>query len=277
LIFDKRYMLNGPHQWSDLLPMAQRIMNASFNSSIGCSPASLLFGENIDLDRCLVTPNPSKLQGQSVPEYIQQLTFNQQILLEKAAETLHATHAKTVLNWNKTHKGRTELRQRISEAANDENADVWVLARVPTDAPLEKWQPRWAGPYRLLDFKVGSDSVLRLYDTVKHVVVEAHINDIALWDGLFVNSQEGLTKVAEADGWEYPIDAICGIALDPEDDEEEPVSLPLNVARQIKNKHKYLFSVKWHGYPEPSWEPYTSVKDTSTFALFASANPVLKL
>ena len=133
LIFDKRYMLNGPHQWSDLLPLAQRILNASFNSSIGCSPASLLFGENIDLDRCLVTPNPSKLQGQSVPEYIKQLTFNQQLSLKKATETLHATHAKTVLNWNKTHKGRTELRQRIHEAANDENADVWVLARVPTD------------------------------------------------------------------------------------------------------------------------------------------------
>ena len=277
LIFDKRYLLNGPHQWSDLLPLVQRIMNASFNSSIGCSPASLLFGENVELDRCLVTPHPSKLVGQSVPEYIQQLTFNQQILLEKAAETLHATHAKSVQGWNKTHKGHSELRQRIREAANDENTDVWVLARVRADAPLEKWQPRWAGPYRLLDFKDSSESVLRLYDTVKHTVIEAHINDVAIWDGLFVNSAEGMTKVAEADGWEYPIDAICGIALDPEEDGEEPVSLPLDTARQIKNKHKYLFSVKWHGYPEPSWEPYRAVKGTSTFALFASAHPALKL
>jgi hypothetical protein len=252
-------------------------MNASFNSSIGCSPASLLFGENVELDRCLVTPHPSELVGQSVPEYIQQLTFNQQILLEKAAETLHATHAKSVQGWNKTHKGHSELRQRIREAANDENTDVWVLARVRADAPLEKWQPRWAGPYRLLDFKDSSESVLRLYDTVKHTVIEAHINDVAIWDGLFVNSAEGMTKVAEADGWEYPIDAICGIALDPEEDGEEPVSLPLDTARQIKNKHKYLFSVKWHGYPEPSWEPYRAVKGTSTFALFASAHPALKL
>jgi hypothetical protein len=128
-----------------------------------------------------------------------------------------------------------------------------------------------------LDFKDVSESVLRLYDTVRHTVVEAHINDVAIWDGLFVNSVEGMTKIAETDGWEYPIDAICGIALDPEEDGEEPVSLPLDTARQIKNKHKYLFSVKWHGYPEPSWEPYRAVKGTSTFALFASAHPVLKL
>jgi hypothetical protein len=277
LIFDKRYVLNGPHQWSDLLPLVQRIMNASFNSSIGCSPASLLFGENLDLDRCLVNPHPAKLAGQSVPDYIQQLTYNQQVLMKKAAETLHATHARNIAKWNASHKGHSELRRRIEEAANDEQVAVWVLARVRDDAPLAKWQPRWAGPYRLLDFKHGSDSVLRLYDTVQHVVVEAHINDVALWDGLFVNSSEGLSKVAETDGWQYPIDAILGIALDPDDDAVTPVALPLNVARQLSNKHRYLFSVKWHGYPEPSWEPFKSVKDTSTFALFAGANPILKL
>ncbi len=277
MIFDKRFVLNGPHQWSDLLPLVQRIMNASFNSSIGCSPASLLFGENLDLDRCLITPNPTRLSGQSVPDYIQQLTYNQQVLLHRAAETLHATHARNIAKWNASHKGHSELRRRIEEAANNENADVWVLARVKDDAPLAKWQPRWAGPYRLLDFKADSDSVLRLYDTVKHVVVEAHINDVALWDTLFVNSSEGMTAVAETDGWSYPIDAIVGIALAPEDDDDVPVPLPLNQQRQFSNKYKYVFSVKWRGYPEPSWEPFKSVKDTSTFALFASANPALKL
>jgi hypothetical protein len=277
LIFDKRYVLNGPHQWSDLLPLVQRIMNASFNSSIGCSPASLVFGENVDLDRCLITLNPERVQQQSVPDYIEQLTYNQRVLLEKAAESLHATHAKNIAKWNANHKGHSELRQKIEEAALDENAAIWVLARVQADAPLEKWQPKWAGPFRLLDFKEGSNSVLRLFDTVKHTTIEAHINDVVLWDSLFVNSAEGLHSVAETDGWSYPIDAIVGIALAPEDDDEAPAPLPLNRPRQFSNKYKYLYSVKWHGYPEPSWEPYRAVKDTSTFALFASANPALKL
>jgi hypothetical protein len=60
LIFDKRLDLNGEHQWSDLLPLAQRIINASFNSSIGCSPAQLVFGDNLELDRCLLTAMPAE-------------------------------------------------------------------------------------------------------------------------------------------------------------------------------------------------------------------------
>jgi hypothetical protein len=59
LIFDKRLQFHGEHQWSDLLPLAQRIINSSFNSSIGCSPAALLFGENVDLDRCLLRAQPT--------------------------------------------------------------------------------------------------------------------------------------------------------------------------------------------------------------------------
>ena len=154
---------------------------------------------------------------------------------------------------------------------------MWVLARVLDDAPIEKWQPKWAGPFKLLDFKDNSDSVLRLFDTVKHTVFEAHINDVALWDGLFEHSEEGLTRVAETDSWDYPMDAILGIALKPDEDDDIPVSLPLDQPRLVSNKYKYVFSVKWRGYPEPSWEPYNSVKNTSTFALFASANPALRL
>jgi hypothetical protein len=68
-----------------------------------------------------------------------------------------------------------------------------------------------------------------------------------------------------------------GIALEPESEEEEPVALPLDAARVVKNKHKYLFSVKWQGYAEPSWEPFSTVVHTSVFELFANAHPNLKL
>ena len=278
IIWDKRYVLNGKHQWSDLLPLVQRIMNASFNSSIGCAPAELLFGNNIDLDRCLLRPQPARMSGQTVPEYVEQLTHNQQIVYDAAARTLHETHAKSIAKWRKTHKDKSKLRAQIAAAAADEDvAPVWVLARVKDDVPLEKWNPRWSGPFRLLDFKTDSDCILRLFNTVTQTVIEAHINDVELWDGLFVSSEEGMTVVAETDNWQYPMDAIMGMALDPEDDDITPVALPLDVARTNSNKHKYLFAVKWRGYPEPSWEPYRAVKDTSTFELFASEHRVLRL
>jgi hypothetical protein len=277
IIFDKRYILNGQHQWSDLLPLVQRIMNASFNSSIGCSPAMLLFGSNVDLDRCLLTTEPPRVAGQSVPEYVETLTYNQQIALDAAARTLHETHAKNVKKWRDKHKGESLLKKKLQEASENEEVGIWVLARVRDDAPVEKWQPRWAGPFRFLKFKENSNCVLCLYDTVNHKTIESHINDTELWDGLFVRDEEGMTRVAETDGWHYPMDGILGMALRPDDDDEVPVALPLDRPRTVPNKHKYLFSVKWQGYPEPSWEPFTTVKDTSSFELFSNAHPVLKL
>ena len=275
LIFDKRYVLNGEHQWSDLLPLVQRIMNASFNSSIGCSPASLIFGDNIDLDRCLITPAPVANSDIEVSEYVKTLTFNQRILLDAAANQLSATHAKNLSKWKKSHKTDLSLQQHMQTMTADE--PTWVLARVKDDAPKAKWAPKWAGPYRLLDFKTGSQSVVRLFDTVNGKVIEAHINDVALWDAKFVSSEEGITAVAETDGWSYPMDGICGIAVDPEDDDVQPVALPLDRARVHSNKHKYLFAVKWRGYDETSWEPYRAVENTTSLALFSASHPALKL
>jgi hypothetical protein len=153
----------------------------------------------------------------------------------------------------------------------------WVLVRLPTDAPNAKWHPRWTGPFRLLDWKTNSQSVVRVYDTVKQTTIEAHINDVALWNTQFVDSVEGLKAIAETDGWQYPIDGIVGIALNPEDDDVLPIALPLDQRRTVSNKHKYLFAVKWCGYAEPSWEPWTSVQHTSSLELFAQAHPALKL
>ena len=275
IIFDKRYVLNGEHQWSDLLPLVQRIMNASFNSSIGCSPASLIFGSNIDLDRCLITPNPQPAVNTDVPEYIQMLTHNQRIVMDAAEKQLSATHAKNLSKWKSEHKTDLTLQHKMQTMTED--TPVWVLARVKDDAPRAKWAPKWAGPYRLLDFKTGSQSVVRVFDTVSGKVIEAHINDVALWDARFVSSVEGVTAIAETDGWSYPIDGIVGIALDPEDDDIPPVALPLDRARTNSNKYKYLFAVKWRGYEETSWEPFRAVENTSSFSLFAAHHPLLKL
>jgi hypothetical protein len=272
LIFDKRYDLNGEHQWSDLLPLAQRIINASFNSSIGCSPAQLVFGDNLELDRCLLTAMPAEMSADT-PDYIRQLSHNQRVMMDKAAKTLDATHALNLKKWKVGHKSDLSLQQRLSQ--NPEEG-VWVLARIRNDAPLDKWKPRWAGPFRLLDFKSQTQSIVRLWDTVTNKVHEAHLNDVELWDHRFTESVEGLTKVAEYDGWQYPMDGITAMALTPSDPEGDYVMLNTSVPRANKNKHAYSFYVKWRNYEEQSWVKYNGLKDTSTFQVWAAAHPVLK-
>ncbi len=55
----QRLAKHTAHQWGDLLPMIQRSLNASFHSSIGTSPSSILFGDCVDLDRAILTEIPA--------------------------------------------------------------------------------------------------------------------------------------------------------------------------------------------------------------------------
>jgi hypothetical protein len=269
IIFDKRLKLHGEHQWSDILPLAQRIINASFNSSIGCSPAQIVFGDNIDMDRCLITPTKTAATY-NTDDYVAQLIHNQSIIIDAAEKHLHETQAKNLKKWKTTHNSELKIESAMQGGA-------WVLARIADDAPRSKLKPKWRGPFKLLDFKSETHSIVRLLDTVSKKVVEAHINDVELWNPLFESSVEGLTKIAEFDNWSYPVEAILGIALDPKDEDVEPTPLPLNVARTSANKHHYLFCVKWKNYNEPSWIPYRDIKGTNTMDLFAATHPVLKL
>lgn len=50
---------NIKNSWSEALPMVQRIINSTIQSSIGPAPVLLLFGDRLNLQRELVmTPSP---------------------------------------------------------------------------------------------------------------------------------------------------------------------------------------------------------------------------
>ena len=53
MLFDRRIVSN----WSDVLPLVQRIMMVEKNETIGMAPAQLLFGNLIHLDRGSLLPN----------------------------------------------------------------------------------------------------------------------------------------------------------------------------------------------------------------------------
>ena len=59
-------------------------------------------------------------------------------------------------------------------------------------------------------------------------------------------------------------------------DDTPPVALDLSKQRTLANKYSYSFCIKWRNYEEPSWVKYAAIKDTSTFAVWKAAHPVLK-
>jgi hypothetical protein len=154
----------------------------------------------------------------------------------------------------------------------------WVVAKIQADAPHNKLKPRWSGPFILMGFKSGSQSMVTLWDTVDRKLREAPINNVAEWKCDFDSSTEGLTKLRETDyaDLSYPLEAILGVALATKDETVAPIPLPLNHVRN-KPKDNYVFSIKWRGYHEPTWRPYRVIKRTSLFPLFAASRPDMNL
>jgi hypothetical protein len=239
--------------------------------------ASLLFGDNVDLDRCILS-SPPRFARSHAYDYANQFSLNQRQLLEISEEYQDKLHAKMLAKWRQDHKGKDTLLGRIERCADEQR--TWVVATVPKDAPHNKLKPRWSGPFELMGFKKDSDSMIRLWDTVSKKVREAPLNSVAIWDCSFDASSEGLilTRVRETDyaDLSYPMEAILGIALDTKDPDIAPVLLHADYVR-TRPKSDCIFSVKWRGYHEPTWRPFRVVKSTSLLPLFAGSRPNLHL
>jgi transposase InsO family protein len=78
VVFDKDVSSN----WSNYLPLVQRLINATPHSAIGTTPARVLFGDRVHLDRELLsTEDRTQDKETTVEDYVQELTRAQQAVL----------------------------------------------------------------------------------------------------------------------------------------------------------------------------------------------------
>jgi transposase InsO family protein len=83
IIFDRRIT----DTWSsDYLPLVQRIMNAQIKSPTGVSPAQLLFGDAVHLERGILLPHKEVSEGEDIPVYLKRLLSTQSDLIKIAQE-----------------------------------------------------------------------------------------------------------------------------------------------------------------------------------------------
>ena len=83
MLFDNRIL----KRWSDVLPLVQRIMMAEPNEVIGVSPAQLLFGNSMQLDRGIFLPNLPKEGVEAeiaLSDWADKLFEAQRVLLDTA-------------------------------------------------------------------------------------------------------------------------------------------------------------------------------------------------
>jgi len=265
ILFDRRIKKQPKLQWSDLLPLAQRIINASVHSAIGTSPAKLIFGDHLDLDRCILTKPVKPVQGKLVTEYVEQLSAMQGAMLEAANLHQIAMQAKVVAKADKINKGKP-ARQLVVGSL--------VLIKPLKDFPMNKLAPRELGPREIVEFADGG--IVFVLDPHSLKISKVFEHQCELFDSSMVDSVEGQKIVAETDGFEFAVESILAHGIDVDDEENEIMPLGADYVRTLRAQ-AFAFLIKWAGYERPTWVNYKAARLLPHFSNYVDKFPNLRM
>jgi Integrase core domain len=237
LTFDKRIINN----YRDCIPMVQRIINASEHSKLQASPADLLFGTMVNLDRALFLPREhvTKVHDQPLSAHADRMLMLQARLVSIAQKIQQAADQK-----------------HITDAAADrtEFADgSYVLVRYPTQPPTRLHTP-WKGPLQVIQHS-GNEYVLR--DLIEHTERTYHVTQLKQfeYDPEFTDPRE----VAMHEAQEFEIEAVTSYRGD-----------------RYGSRKDLEFEVKFKD-GDIQWLPYSEIKRTDALHAYLRAHRMTSL
>ena len=141
IIFDTRIHAD----WYKYLPYVQRIKNSEIHSSIGVSPANLVFGPNSDLNRGILTEY--KVPSSNISKYIADNIHYQNLAIKVAQECQFNKVTKRIENqlFKKRKHSDTEFPINSYVLVQYENRDG-----LKSHSPPSKLHPKLRGPFRII-------------------------------------------------------------------------------------------------------------------------------
>ena len=225
-------------KWSSILPMVQRIINAQVHDRLGVSPAQILFGNTITLDRGFVFPHPV-----AVTTSTSSLSDWTATMLQAQADIIRVAHA------NQT---RTDATHRVEPGTMLTVFPVgsYVLVQYE-NRPPSKLHPQLKGPMRVVN-NIGSRYTVQNLVTMK--LEDFHVTRLKPF--LYDDSVTIPRLVANRDQQVFDVDHILAHRGDP------------------KRKSSLEFLVRWTGYTDAhdTWEPWNSLRDTHALHRYLSAH-----
>ena len=245
------------YEWDKYLPFVQRIMNASTHSSLGVSPAQLLFGNSIDLDRGILYDDSLQTNNSSESSEIN--------LSDWITEKLEVQ--KKLLNIAKKHQVEVDTTNTINRAnfkeitgKTDFPINSYVLARYKSSlknnrAPSKVLMP-WRGPFRVVD-KQGDTYTIHNLPEDKYE--EYHVSFLKPF--VYDPNVTDPRLVANKDVGFFDIERV------------------LAHTGKDKKVSTYKFLIRWKGY-DPShdkWEPWENVRNNLVVHKYLKDNKLASL
>jgi transposase InsO family protein len=254
--------------WVSKLPFVQRIMNASVHSLTGFSPAAMLYGKAIDLNRSIfpvvassggtAERGQARRRGPVVGLDVSQAFFAswvdtrnamQQAVLS-ASEDLQSTALQA-------HLSSVDPASVTTFALNS-----WVLV-LPRSNSLtgrraagDKLASFWEGPMRVTGVQ---GNTYTLHDTVQDKAVDRHVSELKIF--LYDPEYTDPAQIAQIDRREFAIEAI------------------LDHRGNTSQKSSLEFLVRWAGYSDEYdlWLPWKEVMYTEQIRTYLAAKGLSKL
>jgi hypothetical protein len=237
--------------WSIRLPLVARIVNSTVHSAIGASPAALLYGNAINLDRGIFLPQEAiDSSERPISEWSANMLSIQQSLLDKAMRRQELTNAKHTFE------------DEIGKQPTHYQPNTFVLANYP-DGPLghrppTKLHTNLQGPFRVIS-NVGP--VYTLYDFTTNSEIQRHIK---LLQPYYVTSQNPTPEsVALKDKGEFVVHRIVRHTN----------------SGNPNRKSDMDFLVRWEGYTEAEdqWLPWRALRNNPKLHQYLIENQLAKL
>lgn len=224
------------------IPFVQRILNAAPNCKTGISPAQLLFGNMIDLDRSIIIPYPERIEP----------TKPTQILLSEMLETQDRL---SQLTRDIQRREDDNHINSYSEPITEFKIGSFVLVE-RREGLQSRLDTLWLGPMRILEHKNSEYTLLNLITTKEKVYHAQHMRPF-----IFNPKNTDPTDVARRDYVEFFIQEI------------------LQHRGKPSRSSSMEFLVKWTGYEDSynSWEPYANLRKSESLHAFLRAKNLLKL
>ena len=238
-------------KWSKYLPLVSRIINASYNSSLGTSPCRVMFGNRINLNRNLI-PSQAPPMVQSMIGEVPDSSRRRHI--QKFVD--HLVEAQEEIAKASTEYQQGLLQKKIGDKQKQLDKGSWVVCSWPSGRPV-KLSVLWKGPYKIKRIKPGSKSVYLCEDPADLKVYEFHVTRLRPY------------KMGGAD-------PKALIALDTE---EHVVERFVDHNCPGRKKSDWDFKVRWanESEQEDSWIPWREAKKLKAMDDYAQLHPELSL